>query len=112
MALFVGGQLVLVIAVVPVMHRLGDEATTRALARRFGVASAIALSVLIATGAAMASHYGLWHSDVLRLKLAALVLVLVLTGLHIATPSTRAISLLVPAASLVVVYLGIKLTYG
>lgn len=113
MAFFVGGQLVLVFAVAPVMHRVADgETPMRAVARRFGIASAVALAVLIATGAAMASHYGLWDSDVLRLKLLALVLVFVLTGMHVATPYTRAISLVVPLVSIVIVYLGVKLTYG
>lgn len=51
-------------------------------------------------------------SDVLRLKLAVLVLVFALTAMHVLTPYTRAISLVVPAASLIIVYLGVKLTYA
>lgn len=112
MAFFVGGQLVLVAAIAPVMHKRGEEGTMRALGRRFGIASAVALVMLIGTGAAMASHYGLWSSEVLRFKLLILALVFVLTGLHVVTPYTRAISLVVPVASLVIVYLGVKLTYG
>lgn len=112
MAFFVGGQLVLVAAVAPVLRGQDGEGTMRALARRFGIGSAVALAVLIATGTAMASHYGLWGSDVLRLKLAVLVLVFALTAMHVLTPYTRAISLVVPAASLIIVYLGVKLTYA
>jgi hypothetical protein len=49
------------------------------IARRFGVGSAVALAVAVATGVAMASHFHLWGSDVLQLKLTLLVVVLVLT---------------------------------
>lgn len=113
MAFFVGGQLMLVFAVVPVVRdRGGDETTMRAVARRFGIASAIALAVLIATGAAMASHYQLWDDPTLQAKLAVLVLVAVFTGLHIAAPEHRAVAYAVVAASLVIVWLGVKLTHG
>ena len=42
MAFFVGGQLVLVAAIAPVMRKQGAEGTMRALGRRFGIASAVA----------------------------------------------------------------------
>ena len=109
-AFFVGGQLLLVVAVTPVLR--GNEVAMRAVARRFGIGSAVALVVIIATGAAMASHYGVWDRSVLHAKLALLVLVGVLTGLHIVTTRTRAISLAILAASVVIVWLGVKLTYG
>ena len=57
MALFVGGQLVLAIAVVPGL-RGRDREGLRAVARRFGWASLGALVVLVATGAWMASDTG------------------------------------------------------
>ena len=49
------------------------------VARRFGIASAVAIAVLLATGIAMASHYSRWEDDTLKAKLAVLVLVAVLT---------------------------------
>jgi hypothetical protein len=53
-----------------------------------------------------------WHSDVLRAKLMVLVLVGVLLALHVLSPTSRAVSDAVAAASLVVLWLGVKLTYG
>ena len=44
MAFFVGGQILLVAAVVPVL-RGGDESVMRAVARRFGIGSAGALAL-------------------------------------------------------------------
>ena len=55
MAFFVGGQLLVTVAVVPVERRNPDPDRLRAIARRFGVGSAAALGILLATGIAMAS---------------------------------------------------------
>jgi uncharacterized membrane protein len=109
---FVGGQLLLVAAVAPALRRAGDEVTMRVIARRFGVGSVLALGLAIATGVALASHYQLWDSEILQLKLMVLVLVGVLTGLHVVNPRGRVISYSVVAASLLVVWFGVKLTYG
>jgi uncharacterized membrane protein len=110
---FVGGQLMLLVAVAPAMRRAeGTEAAMRDVARRFGIGSAIALAVIIATGIAMASHFELWGDSVLQAKLGVLVLVFVLTGLHVVLPYRRALSIGALIASFVVVYLGLKLTYG
>src|SRR5690242_12108704 len=49
MAFFVGGQLVLAAVLVPVERAAPDPERMRAAARRFGVGSAIALVVLLAT---------------------------------------------------------------
>ena len=65
----------------------------RAAARRFGIGSAVALAVIVASGAAMASHFDRWDDPALQAKLALLVLVFVLIGLHVATPYTRALSI-------------------
>jgi putative copper export protein len=111
LAFFVGGQLTLAVAVVPAL-RGRDDATMRAVARRFGIAGVLALAVLIATGAAMAAHFGRWDDPTLQAKLALLVLIGVLLGLHVATPYTRAVSLGVLAASVVIVWLGIRLSHG
>ena len=111
-AFFVGGQLMLLAVVTPAVRRHGTEAAMKAAARRFGVGSMIALVVLVATGAAMASHFDRWDDPTLQAKLAVLVLVGVLIGLHIACPQTRAVSVGALVASLLVVWLGVKLVYG
>src|SRR5690606_3449704 len=59
MAFFVGGQLVLVAAVVPAL-RSRDREGLRAVARRFGWGSLAALVVLAGSGAAMAGKYSRW----------------------------------------------------
>ena len=110
-AFFVGGQLLLV-AVTPVLRTALDDATMRAVAKRFGIGSVVALAVLVATGAAMASHYGVWDRPALQAKLGLLVLIGVLSGLHVVSSRTRAISLSLVVISLVIVWLGVKLTFG
>ena len=112
LAFFVGGQLVLAIAVVPALRGRDEDTAMRAVARRFGIASAVALLVLIATGAAMAGHLARWNDPTLQAKLGLLVLIGVLLALHVVTPYTRAVSLSVLAMSLLVVWLGIRLTHG
>ena len=109
---FVGGQLVLAVAVVPALRGRGDDDAMRAIARRFGIASAVALAVAIATGVAMAGHLGRWDDPTLQAKLGLLVLIGVLLALHVATPYTRAISLTVLATSILIVWLGLRLTHG
>jgi putative copper export protein len=66
MAYFVGGQLVLASALVPVERRNPDPERMRAMARLFGIGSAVALVLLLITGMAMASHLKLWDSGTLR----------------------------------------------
>jgi uncharacterized membrane protein len=109
-ALFVGGQLMLVIVVTPAL-RGQDAALMRAAARRFGIASAVALVVIVATGAAMASHYHRWGDATLHWKIGLLVFVFVLTGLHTKIPYARAVSYLVLATSLVIFWLGVALAH-
>ena len=101
LAFFVGGQLLLVVAVVPAMRGAGDDSRMRAVGRRSPTASLVALG-----GADRHRHraglpllpLGGRHPAA---KLAVLVLVGVLTGLHIASPHSRAVSIavlrLVPA---------------
>ena len=111
LAFFVGGQLMLVVAVVPAVRRHGDDAAMQAVARRFGIGSLVAIAVLVATGAAMASHFGRWEDDVLRAKLALFVFIGVLIGLHVVAPTSRALSAALFLASLGVVWLGVELTH-
>jgi len=112
LAFFVGGQLMLAVAVVPALRGRDEDATTRGVARRFGIGSAVALAVLIATGTAMAARVGRWDDPILQAKLGLLVLIGVLLGLHVATPYTRAISLGVLTASIAIVWLGLRLSHG
>src|SRR4051794_40618812 len=106
---FVGGQLLLTIAVTPAIRRHGSDAAMREAARRFGMGSAVALLVLLATGAAMASHFDVWDRPALHAKLGLLAVVLVLLGLHVARPRTRGLSPAMLAASLLIVWFGVQL---
>ncbi len=88
MAMFVGGQLFLGLAVVPVFRAQGgSEGPARdwlvPIARRFGWASLIALGILLVTGSMMASHYSLWDSTALSVKLSLVVVAIALTLFHI-----------------------------
>jgi uncharacterized membrane protein len=112
MAFFVGGQLVLVAAVLPSLRGEDGREPLRAIARRFGWGSLAALVVLLVTGAAMAGHFGRWSDGTLQLKLALVALVFVLTGLHVVTTRRRAVSLTLVAVSVVIVYLGVELAHG
>ena len=111
LALFVGGQLVLVAAVVPVTRRQPDDTVIRAIGARFGIASLVALAVLVATGVAMADHFGRWSDGTLQVKLAFVVAVGVLGGLHAVAPRSRVLSAAVLAGSLVIVWLVVSLAH-
>ena len=111
MALFVGGQLVLAVAVVPVL-RQEQRPQLRAIARRFGWASLVAIAVLIATGSALASHDHRWGSDTLHVKLALVALIGLLIALHVRRPEAHAIEAVVFLVSLAVVWLGLALAHG
>jgi uncharacterized membrane protein len=111
MALFVGGQLVLVIAVVPAL-REEQRPALRAVARRFGWASLGALAVLIATGSALASHDHLWDSRTLQVKLGLVALAGALIAWHIRRPERHAIEGAVFVVSLAIVWLGLALAHG
>jgi uncharacterized membrane protein len=111
MAFFVGGQLVLAAAVVPAFRRAEgrDREPLRAIARRFGQGTLVAIAVLLATGAAMAGHYGLWGDGTLHVKLALVGVVAVLVGWHIRRPQNRALDGLIFVGSLAIVWLGVAL---
>jgi uncharacterized membrane protein len=112
MAFFVGGQLVFGLAVVPVLRGDPDRARMRGVARRFGYGSLAALGILVLTGWAMASHYGLWDSSTLQWKLGLVVLVVGLTLLHLRLPKLHALQGAILLASLAIVWLGLKLATG
>jgi uncharacterized membrane protein len=112
MAFFVGGQLFLVAAVVPVERRAPDPRRLRAVARRFGYGTLVAVAVLLVTGAAMASHYERWSDGTLQVKLALVALMGVLVVWHIRRPALHALEAVVFVLSLIIVWLGLTLAHG
>lgn len=109
-AFFVGGQLLLVTVVTPAL-RGQDRELMRTAAKRFGIGSAIALVLIIATGSAMASHFQDWSRSELHWKIGLLIVVFALTGLHTRVPYTRAISLVTLALSLAIMGFGVALAH-
>lgn len=88
MAFFVGGQLFLGAAVVPVFRSQGGSEGPAhewmaPIARRFGWGSLIALAVALVTGAAMASNQNLWQDTALNIKMTLVVIAIVLVALHV-----------------------------
>jgi uncharacterized membrane protein len=112
MAFFVGGQLLLAVAVVPVERRAPDRERLRAVARRFGYGTLMAIAVLLVTGSAMATHLHLWADGTLQLKLALVALVAVLVVWHMRRPSMHALEGAVFLVSLAIVWLGLSLAHG
>jgi uncharacterized membrane protein len=109
MAFFVGGQLVLAAAIVPVLKGVNGGEQMRAVARRFGWGTLIAIVVLLLTGAGIASHEHLWKSPELHTKLTLVVVVAGLIILHMRKPQWRALDGLIFIVSLAIVWLGVGL---
>lgn len=109
MAVFVGGQLVVAAAVVPVERSAPDPERMRAIGRRFGVSSAVALVVLLITGVAMASHFHLWGSETMQIKLGLVAVLIVLTLIHLRYPRAHTLQAAIFLLSLAVVWLGLDL---
>jgi uncharacterized membrane protein len=112
MALFVGGQLFLVVAVVPVERAYPERERLRAIARRFGWATLAALAVLLATGSALAGHYDQWGDPVLHVKLGLVALAGILVVWHMRRPGAHALEGAVFVVSLAIVWLGLALAHG
>lgn len=112
MAFFLGGQLLLALAVVPAFRGAEDRTKLQAIARRFGWGTVVAVGVLLATGAAMASHDHLWGDGTLQLKLGLVGLLGVLIGWHMLRPRLYALDGAIFLVSLVVVWLGLTLAGG
>ena len=89
MAFFVGGQLVVAAAVVPVEPAAPDREQMRAIGRRLGIGSLVALAVLAATGSAMAADAGLRSLNALQVKLGLVGVVVALTTAHLVWPRQR-----------------------
>jgi uncharacterized membrane protein len=111
MAFFVGGQLVLVVAVVPAFRDDADRDSLRAIARHFGWGSLVALVVLLGTGAAMADHFMVWGAAKLHVKLALVAVAGLLIVWHMRRPQQHWIEGLVFVVSLAIVWLGVALSH-
>ena len=115
MAVFVGGQVMLAAVVVPVLRGVPDRSHLRSAVRRFGAGTVIALAVLIATGAAMATHDHLWGDTALDVKLGLVALVSALIIAHTrwpagegsAAPARHALEGAIFLVSLAIVWLGV-----
>ena len=107
MAFFVGGQLMLAAVVVPVVRGVGGGEPLRRAARRFGFGTLAAILVLLATGAAMASHFHQWGNTNLQVKLGLVALVAVLIHLHMRRPTWHVLDAAIFLTSLAIVWLGI-----
>jgi uncharacterized membrane protein len=112
MAFFVGGQLFLAAMVVPVERRAPDRERLRAIARRFGWGTLAAIGVLLATGAAMASHYHRWGDSTLHVKLGLVAVVALLVVWHMRRPAQHVLEGLIFLVSLAIVWLGLVLAHG
>jgi uncharacterized membrane protein len=111
MAFFVGGQLFLAAVVVPALRGAETRPQLRAIARRFGAGTLAAIGVLIATGAAMASHDRLWDDPTLHLKLALVAVVGALVVWHMRRPQLHALEGLIFLGSLAIVWLGVTIAH-
>ncbi|HSD23071.1 MAG TPA: hypothetical protein VLB79_01955 [Solirubrobacterales bacterium] len=109
MAFFLGGQLLLAVAVVPALRADQNREQLRAVARRFGWGSLVALGVLIVTGAAMASHLDLWEDGTLQVKLALVAVALILTGLHLRHPRAHLLQAAIFLITLAIVWEAVQL---
>jgi uncharacterized membrane protein len=111
MAFFVGGQLMLAAVVVPVERTAPDRERLRAMARRFGWGTLVAIAVLVATGASLASEYDQWDSGTLHVKLALVVVVALLVVWHMRRPQIHALEGAIFVGSLAIVWLGVSLAH-
>lgn len=112
MAFFVGGQMLLAGAVVPVERAAPDRVRLRAIARRFGQGTLGAIAVLAATGAAMATHSHLWGDGAFQVKLGLVAVVVVLIVWHIRRPTMHALDAAIFLISLAIVWIGLYLANG
>ena len=110
MALFVGGQLFLGLAVVPTYIAQGGKEGRahewmQPIARRYGWASLAALAVSLVTGSMMAGKWDMWDDTEMRLKLALVTLAIVLTVVHVfvVKGSNRLLQTLILLVSLAIV---------
>lgn len=111
MAFFVGGQLFLAAVVVPVERGAPERERMRLIARRFGWGTLIAVAVLLATGAALATEFHQWGNGTLHVKLALVAAVGALIAWHLRRPDLRVLDGAIFLASLAIVGLGVSLAH-
>lgn len=111
MAFFVGGQLFLAAALVPVERRAPNRERLRAVARRFGWGTLLALVVLLGSGAALAFEHGQWGDGRLHVKLALVATVGALIVWHLRRPERRELDGAIFLVSLAIVWLGVGLAH-
>lgn len=111
MAFFVGGQLVIAIALVPVERAAPDAERMRAVGRRFGYGSLVALAILVVTGIVMAADAGLWALGALQIKLGLVGIVVALTTVHLLWPRQRGLQVGILLGSLIIVWLGVEIAH-
>lgn len=109
----IGGQLVLIGAVVPAVRRaeLGGD-VMKAVGKRYAALVGGALVLIVGSGAYMAGKLSLWSESLLQVKIILLVALLTLVGLHVASPNARVITAATTGIGLVIIWLGLELTYG
>ncbi len=112
MAFFVGGQMMLAAVVVPAARHPADREALRAIARRFGQGTLVALAVLFATGTALAFHLHLWGNPTFHIKLALVLIVCALLVWHIRRPNWHVLEAAVFLLSLAIVWIGLYLANG
>lgn len=110
MAFFVGGQLLVAVAVVPVLRGAQAE-HLRAVARRFGWGTLAAIGVLLVTGTAQATHDAHWSDPILHVKLALAAVVAGLLVWHLLRPALHALQGAIFLTSLAIVWLGTLLAH-
>ncbi len=111
MAFFVGGQLFLAAAVVPVLRGAPDRTPLRAVARRFGTGTLGAIAVLLVTGAGLAGHFHRWSDPTLHVKLGLVAITAGLVVWHIRRPTLRVLDGAIFLLSLAIVWLGVAIAH-
>ncbi|MCO5315212.1 MAG: hypothetical protein M9938_03490 [Solirubrobacterales bacterium] len=109
-ATFLGGQIMLGFMVVPAL-RNDDPEGLRKIARSFGVASLIALGLLILTGMMLASHFHLWSYGPFHVKMALATLTVIAVLVHLKWANAHWLMGLVFLLTLATVYSGINLMH-
>jgi uncharacterized membrane protein len=111
MAFFVGGQIILAAAIVPVLRGETLRPQLLQIARRFGSGSLVALAVLVVTGSWMAGDLGRWDDGTLHVKLGVVGFVVALVVWHVVRPRRPVIDVLILLGSLTIVALGVSLAH-
>ncbi len=111
MAMFVGGQFFLGLAVVPVYLKQGGAGSPAVewlvpVARRYGYASLVALAIAFVTGTIMASHLDIWSETEMSIKMGLVLVAIALVSLHvfIAHGSNKLLQGLILLDSLAIVF--------